>query len=89
MKHSFAAINKFILSEVQKMREWTVRPGPQYADDPEKLRVAALRVLQRHGETNLTPQQRQRLYECFAMEAQQCRRRNHKYVAHDAYKGVL
>jgi hypothetical protein len=89
MKHPFTAINEFILTEIQKMRRWTVKPGPQYADDPEQLRGVALRVLQQYGDTNLTPQQRKRLYECFAMEAQQFRKQYHKYIAHDAYKDVL
>jgi uncharacterized protein YpuA (DUF1002 family) len=89
MKHPFTDINEFILTEIQKVRRWTVQPGPQYADDPQRLRDVALRALQQYGVTDLTPQQRQRLYDCFAQEAQEFRRQYHQYIAHDAYKDIL
>jgi hypothetical protein len=89
MKHPFTIVNEFILAEIQKARKWTAKPGPQYADDPEHLRSVALRLLKQHGDANLTQQQRTRLYECFAVEAEQFRNQYHKYIAHDAYKDVL
>jgi hypothetical protein len=89
MKHPFTTINEFILTEIQKMRRWTVQPGPQYADDPKKLRDVALLTLQQYGDASLTPEQRKRLHDCFAMEAQQFRQQYHQYIAHDSYKDVL
>ncbi len=89
MKHPFTEINEAILTEIQKVRHWTVQPGPQYADDPENLRGVALRVALQYGNTDLTPEQRKRLHDCFVMEAKQFRDQYHKYIAHDAYKGVL
>jgi hypothetical protein len=87
--HPFTTINEFILAEIQKARQWTLQPGPQYTEDPEKLRGVALRTLEQYGDTNLTQDQRKKLHECFQMEAQQFRERYHQYIPHDAYNNVL
>lgn len=89
MAHPFNTINLFVIDEIQKARQWTANPGPQYADDPVALLHVMQRTMQQFHDTNLTQEQVKRLHDHFATEAQQFRQRYHQYIPHDAYKGVL
>jgi hypothetical protein len=81
-------VSDFILTDIQAARLWTVKPGPQFADDPQALLGVMQQTLLRFQDVNLTPFQATSLYEAFVIEGQQFRERYSRDLAHDAYKDV-
>lgn len=85
--HPSTEVQNFVVAEIQKARNFV--PGPQFADDPLRLREVMQRTLTQFGGIQLSQDQIRRLYELFQIEAQQYRQRHHQYLSPDAYAGVL
>jgi len=84
----FKDINLFVIGEIQKMRNF--QAGPQYADDPIRLRGVMQQVKMQFSDADLSDDQARRLYESFQQEAQMYRQQYHQYFAPTgAYDGVL
>jgi hypothetical protein len=84
----FKQIHEFIIEAVAKMRNF--QPGPQHADDPERLRGVMQAVKINFPTADLSEDQAKRLFDSFQVEAQQYRQQYHKYFPPTgAYDGVL
>jgi hypothetical protein len=84
----FKDINLFMIGEIQKMRNF--QAGPQYADDPIRLRGVMQQIKIQFQNADLSDDQARRLYELFQIEAQNYRQQYHQYFAPTgAYDGVL
>jgi hypothetical protein len=84
----FKDINLFIVGGIHKIR--TFQAGPQYADDPGRLRGIMQAVKVQFPTADLSDDQVRLLYESFQEEAKIYRQRYHQYFAPTgAYDGVL
>jgi hypothetical protein len=83
-EHPVTVMSHFILTEIQKARRWTVKPGPQFADDPKVLLSIMQHTLMRFHDVELPQQHIDQLYRIFVTEGQQFRQTWHTYFTHDA-----
>jgi hypothetical protein len=90
-QHPITTIHEYILTEIRNARLWTVKPGPQFADDPENLLRIMQRTLVQFQNVSLPQQNVDQLYSLFVMEGQQFYEtwtNGGRYLRHDAYKEV-